>query len=85
LSKPICFAKLEISDETLSNLLQAFTEPRTSAVGHSLGFQKMASGPVVRDQSAVGQAASTAAALHNPLSLMQDLKSTTDSRISRPS
>lgn len=40
----------------------------------------MASRLVTRDQSTVGQAAPKAEALHNPVSLMQDLKSTTDSR-----
>lgn len=47
-------------------------------------FKRLAQRVVTRDRSTVGQAAPNTKALHNPVSLMQDLKSITDAGISRP-
>lgn len=65
--------------------MAAFMKSRISVLGPSLGspcFQK--TGPESGDQSTVGQAAPNTKARHNPVSLMQDLKNTTGSGISRP-
>lgn len=87
LSQRIYFAKVESPNEILSSFLAAFMKPRISVLGHSLRvsvFKSLTQRVIIRDQSTVGQAAPNTEALRNPVSLMQDLKNTSDSGISRP-